>query len=118
MLSFARVLLRDAKVILLDEPTSSLDPVTDAKMGELVRGIAGSSVLTIAHRLGTIADSDLIMVLSAGQVVEAGTPSTLLRDPTSQYAMMVQKASQESVQNPEIGYLEDAAEFALFAASI
>lgn len=96
LLSFSRILLRDAKVVLLDEPTSSLDPMTDAKMGELVRSSCASrTVVTIAHRMRTISDSHLIVVLSGGKVVESGSPEKLLSLPESQYAQMVKLAGDD-----------------------
>jgi ABC-type multidrug transport system fused ATPase/permease subunit len=97
LLSFSRILLRDAKVILLDEPTSSLDPMTDAKIGELMRhACSGRTVLTIAHRLKTVADSDIIVVLGSGAILESGSPQELLRKPDSHYARMLQLAGEEA----------------------
>lgn len=100
LLSFSRILLRDAKVVLLDEPTSSLDPMTDAKMGELVRSAcAGRTVLTIAHRLKTIRDSDLVVVLSNGSIAESGSPEALLKRPGSQYGQMVKLGGMDIADN-------------------
>lgn len=95
LLSFSRILLRESKVVLLDEPTSSLDPLTDAKMGKLVRNaLCGRTVLTIAHRLKTISDSDLIVVLSNGRVAESGSPQDLLQRPASHYSKMLELAGE------------------------
>jgi len=98
LLSFSRILLRDSKVVLLDEPTSSLDPMTDAKMGELVRSACcGRTVLTIAHRLKTILDSHLVVVLANGSIAESGSPAELLQRPDSQYSQMLQLAGENNV---------------------
>lgn len=98
LLSFSRILLRDSKVVLLDEPTSSLDPMSDANMGELVRSAcSGRTVLTIAHRLKTILDSHLVVVLADGCVVESGSPAELLQRPDSQYAQMLQLSGEKTV---------------------
>eukprot|EP00746_Dinoflagellata_sp_MGD_P020087 gnl/MRDRNA2_/MRDRNA2_146753_c0_seq1.p1 gnl/MRDRNA2_/MRDRNA2_146753_c0~~gnl/MRDRNA2_/MRDRNA2_146753_c0_seq1.p1 ORF type:complete len:192 (-),score=43.31 gnl/MRDRNA2_/MRDRNA2_146753_c0_seq1:143-691(-) len=95
LLSFSRVLLRDAKVVLLDEPTSSIDPLTDLKMQELVRNACvGRTVITIAHRLRTILDSDMIVVLGNGRVLEIGAPQKLMSDPSSQYSQMLRLAGE------------------------
>ena len=79
-LQIARALLRDAPVILLDEPTASLDPATESEIQDaLVSLVRGKTVLTVTHRLGTIVDADRIVVLDGGGRVEAiGTHGRLL----------------------------------------
>jgi ATP-binding cassette subfamily B protein/subfamily B ATP-binding cassette protein MsbA len=79
-LTIARALLRDAPILILDEPTSSLDPATEALiMRALERLRAGRTTLVIAHRLSTVREADLIVVLERGRVVEQGTFKELLR---------------------------------------
>jgi len=74
----ARALLRDAPVVLLDEPASSLDPETEARVGEAVATVtAGRTVVTIAHRYSTVAAADLVVVLDGGRVVEVAAPGEL-----------------------------------------
>ncbi len=71
-LQIARALLRDAPIILLDEPTASLDPATESEIQDaLVSLVRGKTVLTVTHRLGTIVDADRIVVLDGGGRVEA-----------------------------------------------
>merc|ERR1712113_804333 len=76
-----RVLLRDPRVLLLDEATASVDSDTDAILQDLIRKLfAQKTVLTIAHRLDTIMDSNRIMVLDKGQLAEIGAPLDLLEN--------------------------------------
>jgi ATP-binding cassette subfamily C protein CydCD len=78
-LALARAFLKDAPILILDEPTSSLDPEQEELLEESVnRLMAGRTVLTIAHRLNTVFNADQIVVLEAGQVVESGTHAELL----------------------------------------
>lgn len=73
-LSIARAMLRDAPVLLLDEPTSALDAESEALIrGALDKLARGRTTLVIAHRLATILDSDLIIVMDRGRIVEQGT---------------------------------------------
>jgi ABC-type multidrug transport system fused ATPase/permease subunit len=78
-LSLARALLRDTPIVILDEPTSSLDVRTEAlvwrNMEELLRGKTG---IIIAHRLSTARMADRIVVLEAGEIVEEGPHAELL----------------------------------------
>ena len=76
----ARALLRKAKVLVLDEATSNVDTASDALIQETVRAaFADCTVLTIAHRLHSILDSDRVLVLEDGKVKEFDTPDRLLQ---------------------------------------
>ncbi|MCK8602051.1 ABC transporter ATP-binding protein [Desulfoferrobacter suflitae] len=78
-LSIARALLKDAPVVLLDEPTSSLDAGTEALLLEaLERLMEGRTTFIIAHRLSTIRGADRILVMDRGRIVESGTHEELL----------------------------------------
>ena len=80
LICIARVLLRDPKVLVLDEATASIDNELDKKIQIMIRAkFKTSTVLTIAHRINTIIDSDRVMVLEKGKVVEFDTPETLLK---------------------------------------
>jgi ATP-binding cassette subfamily B protein/subfamily B ATP-binding cassette protein MsbA len=75
----ARAFLKDAPILILDEPTSSIDSMTEAViLDALDRLSIGRTTFVIAHRLSTIRNADLILVLSEGQLVERGTHKQLL----------------------------------------
>lgn len=79
LLSLARAILSGVRVVVLDEASASLDNHTDMLVQKTVREqLSDRTVLTIAHRLATIADSDRILVMDAGEVVEFDTPAMLL----------------------------------------
>ncbi|MFC5043546.1 ABC transporter ATP-binding protein [Ornithinimicrobium kibberense] len=79
-LALARTLLRDPQVLVLDEATSALDTRTEAAVqAALGRVGRGRTVVSIAHRLSTVRDADLVVVLDEGAVVEQGTHDDLLR---------------------------------------
>jgi ATP-binding cassette subfamily B protein len=79
LLAFARAMVRDPEVLVLDEATAHVDPESEA---QIERGIAelmrGRTTLVIAHRLSTIRNADLILVMSHGQIVERGTHDQLV----------------------------------------
>ncbi|MEJ5223425.1 MAG: thiol reductant ABC exporter subunit CydD, partial [Anaerolineales bacterium] len=78
-LALARAFLKNAPLLILDEPTSSLDPQQEVLLEHAVsRLMSGRTVVTIAHRLNTVFSADQIVVLEDGQVVEHGTHAELL----------------------------------------
>ncbi len=79
LVSFARALARDPRILILDEATSSVDPETEAKIEEAIsRLLAGRTSLVVAHRLSTIVRADRILVVSHGEIRESGTHAELL----------------------------------------
>ncbi|GAC1480945.1 MAG: ABC transporter ATP-binding protein [Ktedonobacteraceae bacterium] len=80
LISFARALLADPRILILDEATANIDTFTEAIVQQgLKKLLAGRTAFVIAHRLSTIKDSDSIVVLEAGQIVEQGTHNELLQ---------------------------------------
>jgi ABC-type multidrug transport system fused ATPase/permease subunit len=97
LLCIARALLRDAKVLVVDEGTSAVDPYTDDLIQQVLRKQAkekGITVLAIAHRLQTIVDFDRILVLGQGVTIEFDTPSNLLMNSNSMFYSMMQESHQ------------------------
>jgi len=88
-LALARAFLKNAPILILDEPTSSLDPETEAQLEMSTRTLMqGRTVITIAHRLNTAFQADHIVVLDSGRIVEQGTHPELL-ERHGLYASMV-----------------------------
>lgn len=76
--AIARALLRDAPIVVLDEPTSNVDPASELAIREgIARLAAGRTVIVVAHRFSTVAGAARVVVLEAGRVVEEGTPAEL-----------------------------------------
>lgn len=96
MLVLGRALLRQCRVLLLDEATSSVDFETDQEIQRTLReAFAGCTVLTIAHRINTITDSDKILVMKDGVAAEFASPAELLADENSLFSEIVRHAGLE-----------------------
>ncbi|KAJ2373917.1 Canalicular multispecific organic anion transporter 1, partial [Coemansia sp. RSA 2611] len=79
LFGLCRVIMRKRKIVVLDEATANVDLETDRSVQELIRKEFGDcTVLTIAHRLDTIMNSDRIIVMDKGTIAEIGTPQELL----------------------------------------
>ncbi|WP_409482913.1 ATP-binding cassette domain-containing protein [Arsenicicoccus dermatophilus] len=82
LLAFARLLLREVQVVVLDEATARMDPLTEARVvAASERLLQGRTGILIAHRLSTIARADLVAVLADGRVVQAGERAVLAVEP-------------------------------------
>jgi ABC-type multidrug transport system fused ATPase/permease subunit len=87
--ALARALARKPKLLILDEATSALDSESERAIQESIQALHGTiTVLIIAHRLTTVQDADIILVLDKGQIVEKGAPKQLLADQTSYFYRM------------------------------
>jgi len=90
-LCIARGLVRNTKILILDEPTAALDPRTEnALMVGLRQAAGGRLVIVIAHRLSTIRQADRIIFLDDGEVRDMGDHDTLMADPNSPYRRFVE----------------------------
>jgi ATP-binding cassette subfamily B protein len=79
LVCFARALLADPRLLLLDEATGSIDALTEARIQRaLVALLRGRTSFVVAHRLSTIRHADLVLVLDQGRIIERGTHGELL----------------------------------------
>ena len=89
LLSFARAIAFDPAVLVLDEATASVDPVTERRIQEALDTLlAGRTSIVIAHRLATVRDADRILVLHKGRLCESGTHDQLLQRPDGIYGKL------------------------------
>ena len=87
MIAFARALLADPRILILDEATANIDTFTEMLVQQgLQRLLHGRTALVIAHRLSTIKNADSIVVLQGGRIVEQGTHAELLAAASGAYA--------------------------------
>jgi ABC-type multidrug transport system fused ATPase/permease subunit len=99
LLAFARVFLQDPGVVILDEPSSRLDPATESLLAVATeRLFAGRTVVIIAHRLETVRTADEIMVVDEGRIVEHGARARLAADPQSRYAGLLRLADPDLLE--------------------
>ncbi len=99
LVSFARVVLADPRIFVLDEATSSIDTETEAVIqNAITKVLAGRTSFIIAHRLSTIRHADRILVVSAGKVVESGTHEELIAAKGQYYKLYTVQSSREREQ--------------------
>ncbi|XP_053272848.1 ATP-binding cassette sub-family C member 4 [Pleuronectes platessa] len=96
LVCLARALLRKNRILIVDEATANVDPRTDELIQQTIRDkFRECTVLTVAHRLNTIIDSDRILVLDAGRVHAYDEPYTLLQNPQGIFSKMVQQTGKQ-----------------------
>ncbi|XP_041822000.1 ATP-binding cassette sub-family C member 4-like isoform X1 [Chelmon rostratus] len=96
LVCLARAILRKNRILIIDEATANVDPRTDELIQKTIRDkFRECTVLTIAHRLNTIIDSDRILVLDAGKIHAYDEPYTLLRDREGIFYQMVQQTGKQ-----------------------
>lgn len=92
LVCLARAIVRRNKILILDEATANVDSETDKFIQETIRDqFANCTVLTIAHRLNTVMDSDRVLVMDAGEAVEFDHPHILLQQPNSRLRKLVEQ---------------------------
>jgi len=92
LICICRAILRKNKVVLMDEATANIDIKTEQAIQTLIHEkFTDSTVITIAHRLNTVIESDKVLVLDKGEVAEFDCPQTLLKDKGSMFYGLVKK---------------------------
>lgn len=100
LVCLARAIIRKNKILVLDEATANTDPQTDALIQLTIRKKFGDcTVLTIAHRLHTIMDSDRILVMDAGKAVEFDHPHLLLQNSRGSFSRLVAQTGSAVAEN-------------------
>nr|AIN44104.1 multidrug resistance-associated protein 4-like protein [Laodelphax striatellus] len=100
LVCLARAIIRNNRILVLDEATANVDPQTDQLIQTTIRHkFRHCTVLTIAHRLNTIMDSDKVLVMDAGRTVEFGHPHQLLQNPTGYFFKLVQETGPKMASN-------------------
>ncbi|KAL5760091.1 hypothetical protein ACOSQ2_018929 [Xanthoceras sorbifolium] len=90
LVCLARVFLKKRRILVLDEATASIDTATDNVIQETIRKETNRcTVITVAHRIPTVIDNDLVLVLDEGKVLEYDSPGKLLEDNTSSFSKLV-----------------------------
>jgi ABC-type multidrug transport system fused ATPase/permease subunit len=103
LLSLARALLRNSRVVCLDEATASVDLESDARMQAVIADrFSACTVIVIAHRLHTLTNSDRIMCMDAGQLVAHASPAELLCDADSVFAKLVDETGDAATLRARI----------------
>ena len=97
LISFARAVLADPKILILDEATASVDTMTEAKIQAAMESVtAGRTSLMIAHRLSTVRNADMILVVRGGKIVEQGTHKELLAQKGYYYELYTRQYEDEA----------------------
>ncbi|KAJ1685309.1 hypothetical protein LUZ63_016699 [Rhynchospora breviuscula] len=98
LLCLGRVILKKSKILVLDEATASVDTATDRLIQKTLRQhFSDSTVITIAHRITSVLDSDMILLLDNGIAVEYDTPTKLLENKSSMFSQLVLEYMTRSV---------------------
>lgn len=98
LISFARALLRDPNILILDEATSSIDTETEVEVQEAITPLLkGRTSITIAHRLSTIVNSDRILVMESGSIIEDGNHKELMEKKGAYYSLYMNQFKEMSM---------------------
>ena len=98
LISFARALISDPAIFVLDEATSSIDTETEASLQEALEEVmAGRTSFVIAHRLSTIRRADLILVVHDGKIIERGSHRSLMKEKGAYWSLYTRQYEQEAI---------------------
>ncbi|XP_057844849.2 putative ABC transporter C family member 15 isoform X2 [Cryptomeria japonica] len=98
LVCLGRVLLKQSRVLVLDEATASVDTATDGLIQQTIRNqFTDCTVITIAHRIPSVCNSDLVLVLSDGNIIEYDSPTKLLENKSSSFAKLVSEYTVRSI---------------------
>ncbi len=99
LICIIRAILKCNKLVILDEATANIDVVTEQAIQKLItEEFAGATVLTIAHRLNTIINSDRVLFLNHGSVLEYGSPKKLMQDPSSAFSKLAEEKKRKETK--------------------
>ncbi|KAJ8644494.1 hypothetical protein MRB53_006242 [Persea americana] len=102
LVCLGRVILKRSKVLVLDEATASVDTATDNLIQQTLRQqFSDSTVITIAHRMTSVLDSDMVLLLDNGVIAENNSPAKLLENKSSLFAKLVAEYSMRSTSSFE-----------------
>jgi ATP-binding cassette subfamily B protein len=97
LISFARAVLADPRILILDEATASVDTITEAKIQAAIEKVTvGRTCLMIAHRLSTVRNADMILVVRNGKIVEQGNHERLLSQKGYYYDLYTRQYEDEA----------------------
>ena len=100
LISFARAILADPRILVLDEATASVDTLTEQKIQSAIETIIkGRTSLVIAHRLSTVKNADLILVVRDGKIIERGRHEELLKAKGHYYSLYTRQYEDEATSN-------------------
>ena len=99
LLSFARALLADPRIFVLDEATSSVDTITEQKLQQAIETVMqGRTSFIVAHRLSTIRRADVILVVQDGRIIERGSHRALMEQKGAYYALYTRQYREQAMQ--------------------
>lgn len=108
LICLGRALLKRSSILVLDEATASVDSATDGVIQKIIsQEFKDRTIVTIAHRIHTVIDSDLVLVLSDGRVAEFDTPAKLLEREDSFFSKLIKEYSIRSKSHNSLAKLQN-----------
>lgn len=100
LISFARAIVADPKILVLDEATASIDTLTEQNIQQAISEvIRGRTSIMIAHRLSTVRDADMILVVNDGKIVERGSHSELMKNRGHYYKLYTRQYEEDAIKS-------------------